>query len=308
MEMRFHFTNNLLRMFVIFVFFLSFFELYAAQQEGEKASSLLYLLPEIGSWKLSETPQTYSPLSLFEYIDGAAEIYLSYDFKELMVAHYQMEADSASLTLEIYDMGEGKNSFGIYSAERYPESNFISVGNEGYWEGETLNFVVGAYYAKLLCYDCKEDAERTLKLFSEEVVKRVKEKGNLPALLQVFPKQGLISKSEKFILRNFLGFAFLHNGYLADYKTKDFEFSCFFVEGGSPEEAEEMLKQYLDFYKKDTQLVQEMTLGYHLRDRRSEHLYLAKVQNFLCGVMRIKDGFEEVGESYLEMLVKSLKK
>ena len=150
--------------------------------------------------------------------------------------------------------------------------------------------------------------EKTLKLFSQEVVKRVKEKRNLPALLQVFPKEGLVAKSEKFILRNFLGFAFLHDGYLADYKTKDLEFSCFFVEGKSPREAEEMLKQYLDFFKKDNQVVQEMTLGYHLRDRRSEHLYLARIQNFLCGVMRIKDGFEKVGERYLKMLVKSLKK
>jgi len=306
--MRFYFAKKLVKIFAFLLFILSLFELEGFQSPGEKASSLLSLLPALYSWKLSETPQIYSPEKLYEYINGTAEIYLSYDFKELVVAQYKREDGQASLTLEIYDMGEEKNSFGIYSAERYPASNFIPVGNEGYWEGEALNFVVGKYYAKLLCYDCKENAENFLKLLSQEMVKKVKEKGSFPALLQVFPKEGLVSNSEKFVLRNFLGFAFLHDGYLADYKTKDLEFSCFFIEGRNPEEAESMQKQYLDFYSRKNQVVQEISLGYHLRDLQSQHLYLARVENFICGVMRIKDGFERIGERYLEMLVRSLKK
>ena len=80
------------------------------------------LLPVVEGMKESASPQIYFPETLFEYINGAAEIYLSYDFKELIVAEYQKSGSSDSIAVEIYDMGNHKNSFGIYSAERYPDN------------------------------------------------------------------------------------------------------------------------------------------------------------------------------------------
>jgi len=49
--------------------------------------------------------RTFRPDNLFEYINGAAEAYLSYDFKGLIVADFGADASKATLTVEIYDMG-----------------------------------------------------------------------------------------------------------------------------------------------------------------------------------------------------------
>ena len=59
---------------------------------------------------MSAAPQSYLPETLFEYINGAAEIYLAYDFKELAVGNYESGKDEASLSIEIYDMGNKINS------------------------------------------------------------------------------------------------------------------------------------------------------------------------------------------------------
>lgn len=306
--MRRFFWEKLAKILLFFLIALSFFRLEGNLSSGEELSSLISLLPEKATWNQSEPPRSYLPENLYEYIDGAAEIYLSYDFKELLVGQYKKEEGSASLTIEIYDMGNEKNSFGIYSAERFPGSNFIAIGNQGYWEEESLNFIVGKYYLKLLCYDCGEDSENSLKLFSAEIARKVKDQGSLPPLLSLFPREGLIQNSERFILRNFLGMSFLHDGYLADYRLQDAEFECFLAEGKTKEEAEGMLRQYLDFYARSSDPAQKISLGYHLKDRNLKHIYLAKVGSFLCGVKGIKDGFEEAGENYLELLIKSLKK
>jgi len=308
LKMRSFFSEKLVIIFLFTLSVLFLFGLIGARWKGEEVSPLVSLLPENKLWKQSESPQSYLPETLYGYIDGAAEIYLSYDFKELLVGQYKKEGSLASLTIEIYDMGEGKNSFGIYSAERFPGSNFISVGNQGYWEGESLNFIVGKYYLKLLCYDCGEDSENSLKLFSQEISNKVKEKGSLPPLLERFPREGLVPNSERFILRNFLGMSFLHNGYVADYRLKDAEFECFFAEGKAEEEAEGMLRQYLDFYARMGNPAQKISLGFHLKDRNLKHIYLARVGNFLCGVKGIKEGFERIGEKHLEFLVRSFKK
>jgi hypothetical protein len=275
-------------------------------REEKGASPLLSLLPELNSWKLSEGLQNYLPDTLFQYIDGGAEIYLSYDFKELVVAQYKKENSEASLTLEIYDMGNKKNSFGIYAAERFPESHFLSLGNQGYLEEGSLNFIAGKNYIKLLCFEGGQETDIFLKLFAEEVANKIKDKGNLPILLQSFPKEGLITNSEKFVLRNFMGFGFLHDGYLASYKKQDFEFDCFIVEGKTTEEAEQMLMQSLDFYAKNNWVLQKTSLGYDLINSQKQHIYFAQIGHFLCGVNKIKDGFEGVGEKYLGDLAKSL--
>ena len=271
-------------------------------------SSLLPLLPEVEAWALEEEPQSYIPGNLFEYINGAAEIYLAYDFKELIVGQYgkENETDEASLGIEIYDMGSEKNSFGIYSAERFSESDFIPIGNQGYLEEGTLNFLVGRYYIKLLCFDCGDESDEVLKSFSGKIVKRVKNRGQLPPVLSYFPKDGIISNSERFILRNFLGYNFLHDGYTASYRLKDQEFDCFIIEGTDEQDAQKMLKQYLE--KKSNGDIQKTSMGYRLKDRYYHNIFLALNGNTIFGVMKIKDDFQDVGERYLRMLLESSKK
>ncbi|MBA7538763.1 hypothetical protein ES705_31040 [subsurface metagenome] len=304
--MRISKPKELLKLFLAFVLFFSFSNARGALLGEEGVSSLHFLLPDVVTWKIPEAPQDYFPEILFEYINGAAEIYLSYDFKELTVGQYEKGDSNASLIIEIYDMGTEINSFGIYSAERFPDSQFISLGSQGYLEEETLNFIVGKYYVKLLCFDSGEDSADFLKLFSQEVVKRVKDKGTLPPALAFFPKQGLVRNSEKLILRNFMGYSFLHSGYLANYKLEDLEFDCFLIEGKNADDAQNMLKKYLE--KKGKQNVEKISAGFRIKDRYYHNIYLARVENYLCGVMKIKDESLEVGDKYFGMLIESLKK
>jgi len=274
----------------------------------EEGTSLIGLLPKAEDWKYSDEPQNFIPGNLYEYINGAAEIYLAYDFKELIVGQYEKdkEAEEASLSIEIYDMGNEKNSFGIYSAERFSESQFISIGNQGYLEEGTLNFVVGRYYIKLLCFDCGEKSDEVLKSFSNKIVKRVKDRGQFPPVLSHFPQEGLVQNTEKYILRNFMGYSFLHDGYVASYQLKDQEFDCFIIEGKNEEDAQKMLKQYLE--KKSNVDIKETSTGYLLKDRYYHNIFLVRNENYICGVMKIKDDFQALGVRYLRMLLESLKK
>ncbi len=271
----------------------------------EKEQSLKALLPEFEAMVPAEAPQTYYPENLFEYINGAAEIYLSYGFQELIVTEYKKSASSDTLAVEIYDMGDHKNSFGIYSAERYPDNEFVSLGTQGYVEEGALNFLVGRYYIKLLCFDCEDRSVKMLKAFSEEIVRRVEDKGGFPVLLKAFPMEGRLLNSEKYILNNFLGYRFLHDGYLANYEIDGLSFDCFLIEGRSPEEAQIMLRQYLE--AKGPSNVQKISSGYQIKDRYYHNIYLSLVKNYICGVMKIKEGKEKVGEKYLENLVKQVR-
>lgn len=274
--------------------------------ENESTPSLQSLLPEMEYWSFAESPQDYFPETLYEYINGAAEIYLGYAFKQLIVGQYEKTDSQASLSVEIYDMENEKNAFGIYSAERFPDSRFLPLGNQGYLEQGSMNFLVGRYYIKLLCFDCGEKSESLLKKFSEAILNRIQDRGQLPFLLNVFPKEGLIPNTEKFILHNFMGYSFFHDGYLANYRLGDLEFECFLIEGKDGEEAQSMLIQFTT--AKGEGNTEKIPFGFHLKDRYYSHIFLARVKNYLTGVMKIQDGQEDTGKKYLEALIRSLEK
>lgn len=289
---------------------LSLGMLWAGMASGQEASSssLSSLLPKLPGWDLTETPRVFSPGSLFEYIDGAAENYLSYGFRELLVGDFKKQGSAASLTVEFYDMGDENRAFGIYSSERYPESRFLDIGGQGYVEEGTLNFFVAGFYVKLLCFDCGDDSEKILGTVAEQVVSKVPTRGELPAVLKLFPSEGLVANSEKFILQNVLGFAFLHHGYLADYNTQGQDFELFILQGTSAQDASDMLRQYLESQRKAGQIPRTISLGYHFKDRYSQNVYIGLAEKLVFGVMRIRDGFEGLGENYLGRLAEAVRR
>lgn len=265
------------------------------------------LLPEIASWELSEKPQAFFPDTLYEYIDGAAESYLAYDFRELLVAQYQKAGSDASLTLEIYDMGLPKNAFGIFGAERYPDNRTVAVGVQGYIEDEVLNFFGGRIYVKLLCFGAGAETEAVLERFARAVAANAGDEEGFPPLLAVFPRDGLIANSEKYILRNFMGYEFLHGGYLADYEKDGKKYSCFLIEGDGEADAETMMSRYTAVFSKDDTPFRSRGAGLHSINRYGEHVYLGRIGSFLYGVMRVPEGMEGVAERSFQALGEALK-
>jgi hypothetical protein len=275
-----------------------------ATSPGRAATTLV---PEIEGWTLSESPQTFAPDSLYEYIDGAAESYLGYDFKELAVAQYQKPGTEASLTIEIYDMGTPLNAFGIYSVERYPENRLVVVGAQGYLEDEVLNFYVGGYYVKLVCFNAGKETPAVLENAARKVAMKAGAAGSLPPLLSVFPQDGLVANSEKYIRKNVLGFDFLRNGYLASYKVLSMEFDAFVIEADKGQDPGELVKRLLDFFARDKQSVETFALGTRVTNRYSQRMEIAVAGRFLCGVNRVSSGSEKPAEQCLERLAGAVK-
>jgi len=204
-----------------------------------------FKFPEISGWKQSEEIQTFIPKTLFEYINGAADLYLMYDFEELKVAEY-MNEKKASVTVEVYRHKTPVHAFGIYSEERLSNANFVDIGAQGYIEEDVLNFVAGAYYAKITCYKIESGAQEVLISFAKKVAENLGEKGTFPSILDSFPPDGRVKNSEKFIAIKFLGYPFLHSAFTADYQLPGKKFKLFVIEAGDQNECRNMIQKYLE--------------------------------------------------------------
>ncbi len=267
------------------------------------------LLPILPGWSQAEEVRSYYPETLFEYIDGAAESYLGYDFQGLAVGQYQKDGGGeASLTVEIYDMGLARNAFGIYATERYPDSRFLDIGVQGYIEDGLLNFLAGRYYVKLMAYPGGPEAESALLAAARSITDKIGDVGGFPPVLRAFPESGLVADSQRFVLKNFLGQSELHCGYLALYRRPEGEFELFIIEARTEDEAEDQFGRLTDPSRVRTDSIPDMGGGRRWQDRYLGRMFAVRIGRYVCGAMKVPEGMTDEIRTDLEEMARRLKR
>ena len=64
--------------------------------------------PEVEGWTLASEVQVYDAENLWEYINGAADMYLAYDFKKVATLSYDTEP-KGSITVDVYEHADHRN-------------------------------------------------------------------------------------------------------------------------------------------------------------------------------------------------------
>jgi len=262
-----------------------------------------FKFPEVTGWKQSGDIQTYIPPTLYEYINGAADLYLMYDFEELKVAEYLNER-KASVIVDVYRHKTSTHAFGIYSQERLPNANFIDVGAQGYIENNVFNFFTGPYYVKMSSYNTGSEDREVLLAFAKKVSENLGKKGTLPSILTTFPAEGKVENSEKFVAKDFLGYSFLYSTFTADYEFSDKKFKLFIMEGSDKNECKTMIQKYL---RQTGNPEKNVTEGRHLiQDPHHGEIELHWKGRHLWGILNIND--QSLRSKYLKLFEEGLQK
>lgn len=200
--------------------------------------------PKIEKWKPQKNVQTYVADNLFDYINGASELYLSYNFEQLDVVYYRNRRKQ-EITVEIYTHASPLFAFGIYSQERSPDAKYLTLGSESYIDGSYLFILAGKHYLKLFSYDLGAEAESILTEIGQVIVEFLDTENSLPKELRIFPEKKRIPNSVQFIARNMLGYSFFSQGFQADYKIGDQKCRIFFIKSESIKATNDLFDRYI---------------------------------------------------------------
>ncbi len=200
--------------------------------------------PKVGQWKPSKDIQVYLEDNLFDYINGASELYLSYDFRQLDVVYFKNRRKQ-EITVEIYTHASPLFAYGIYSQERSPDVNYLNIGAESYIDGSNMFILTGKHYLKIYSYDLGDDSEAVLTEFARSFVELLNSDHSLPLLLSAFPEQNLRPKSIQFVAKNLLGYSFFVKGYQAFYDFNDEQCRLFIIKSVSIKESNDLFKKYI---------------------------------------------------------------
>ena len=201
------------------------------------------VFPQLPGYKIKTGYPVYEPGNLWDFINGAADNYLTYGFVDLHVAEYKK--GKAVIKLEIYRHGSNTMAFGIYSSERSPSFRFVDIGAQGYIADGSINFFKGDYYVKIRTYSKKEKVLSAEEMLANRVASALPGGDAMPSMLLQFPSEGRKANEETYINESVLGHGFLNKAFKAVYQAGPDEFAIYISEGSSPEEVRKTAETYI---------------------------------------------------------------
>lgn len=234
------------------IFLVLFSIIFGATCENPKIG-IDQLFPGAGfakGWSWHAKPKHFSSNNLYEYINGEAELYLSYNFKELSTLTYFWGApEDTFLTVDIYDMGTVLNAFGLYSSYRYPEYRFERIGAEAFVSDFGLKMFKGRFVAEIKSSDNSGRCQKAVLAIAEGIAGRITEPADFPKMIAILPEMNQIPHSLRYYSNEMLNQAFLPEGLMAKYRMDGEEVSAFVIIFGNDQKAEEGFQKLITFYR-----------------------------------------------------------
>ncbi|MFC1500189.1 DUF6599 family protein [Candidatus Zixiibacteriota bacterium] len=171
--------------------------------------------PVVDGWERSSEVLVYDTDNLWEYINGAAELFIDYGVKTCHAA--DLASGDVTVTVEVYDMGTPLNAFGIFSLESSgrgePFPNAIKAVISPPYQVLLLK---GADYIKVNLFE-GELTNAVSHSLLEGIASALRGSTNLPAEFDLLPENGRVSGSEGYQAQGFLGLTELTNCVHAEY-------------------------------------------------------------------------------------------
>lgn len=148
------------------------------------------ILPEVlTGWSAEETTPLNTPNDMYGYMDGGAELYLSYGFRQALSRKYRKNGKPVVMA-EIYDLIEARNAFGVFSHTRETEN--LQLGQGAFTLPGAVFFWKDHYYISLSTWESTPETEEFIHTLGAFIDEKIPVTAELPAVVKFLPVEGLV--------------------------------------------------------------------------------------------------------------------
>ncbi len=182
----------------------------------------------VPGWRQEGAARHYTADNLYEYMDGNAEAYLLYGFKQMQGV--TCKSGDATIIIDVSEMTDADAAYGIFSANRDPARPIEKIGMGGQIMPRRGVFAKGVWYVELAA---NPDMDHTpaLTAFVAAIEKGLEGQSTPPQVLAWFVPEN--PAGVRLIPESVLGIRLLKRGYVAQYDQG----KAFLVLEQSPESA-----------------------------------------------------------------------
>jgi hypothetical protein len=143
------------------------------------------LLPEAAAgWKADGDDHRYDAETIFDYIDGAGEVYRAYNMKALLSRRFK-QAGKPDIIADVFDMGSPADAYGVFTHDLDGERP--AVGQDAVYKGGLLTFWRDKYFVSVFAEDENEETKAALLELGKKTATAIGRDGERQALLGALP-------------------------------------------------------------------------------------------------------------------------
>jgi hypothetical protein len=248
-------THSLFLMTVL----IGCFSLLMVQESfADPLQALQAALPDkVVGWRAESNDRFFDDETIFDYIDGAGEVYRAYNMRKCLSRRYTTPK-GPPIVLDIFDMRTSEDAFGVFTHDQDGEP--VGVGQGGLYRSGWLSFWKDRFFVSIYMEEESAAAENAVRRLAKEVASRISHEGPKPKILSLLPQKGLQPRTRylhhpillnyHFYLadENILNLGSDTKAALADYKMGQENARLLLVQYPEREEAAKAHKQFLKAY------------------------------------------------------------
>ena len=217
---------------------------------GSDIEAILTDTISVPGWKIDGETYRYNTHNLYEYIDGGAYFFIGYGFVELTGVNFSpVTGEGDAVTIDIYDMRDKLNAFGVYQFRIDCQAPSLGIGAAAFGLNDYLVFHKDRFYIEIRAFFTDREDPGVVKNIASMVAEHLPGDNSLPKALAYFPEKEKIVGSERYISGGILGHAFLDKGLLCDYLVSGEKLTVFIAFLPSVQDAVKAVKQHKAFLK-----------------------------------------------------------
>ena len=167
---------------------------------GGNVKDIYQALPDqVLDWKAEAEDVVYDRETLYDYMNGGAEVYLAFDFQQVFVRKFKRTGED-EIILDIYDMGSPAEAFGVFSCDREDEG--AGIGQDSEYGFGLLRFWKGRYFVSVIAAGDDQAAKPAIFELGKSVAGLLGPKGEKPEMLKLLPDKGLLKDRISFFHSN----------------------------------------------------------------------------------------------------------
>jgi hypothetical protein len=161
------------------------------QPEQRPELKIASLLPPGGAvtgWSMDGEMREFPGRDIFNFIDGEAEVHLTYDFVTVATADY-INDRKQYITVSVYQLSTPADAYGLNSYYSPLQGRPVDVGNDGKLRIGACRFWKGHYYVAVEANPVPE-LNAAAEAFGQWVAQRIPDRGAPPAMVALLPETG----------------------------------------------------------------------------------------------------------------------
>ncbi len=262
------------------------------------AISFDYTLPDALTPK--SPPEHFTPETLWEKINGAADFYVDAGLAELDCQRFTLAAQPTHwLELYVYDMAEWAGAMAVFRPRE--GSTELTITEHAYESAGSVFFVHDRYYVEIrLSEPSPQLAAAGMQLARNFIAETDIATAERLDPAGLFPPEGLVAGSIKLRKRNVFGFDGLDNVYTATYYLpwtyrihRELYATAYVSPRASADEAERLGDAYEQFLRElgagDVRLGGELPAGMTVLELSGYYYVIFHRERFMAGVNECKD-------------------